>query len=82
VANISKPGEEEWLGRRAEYKTHPETKRHKQDVVSLCKKEGREKRARGRQQRCSYTLRKRRRACARALPDVATAVSRYALAVG
>jgi hypothetical protein len=44
-------------------------------VLLACVKEGRrEKRARGGQRR-SYTLRKRRQACARALPDTATAVS-------
>jgi hypothetical protein len=81
VADAGEPGEEEWPGRRAEYETHPETKRREQGVVGLCEKEGREKGARGGQQRRSYTPRKRRRARARALPVAATAVSRCALAV-
>jgi hypothetical protein len=43
MANTDKPGEEEGPGRKAEYKTHPKTKCHKQGVVGLCEKDGREK---------------------------------------
>jgi hypothetical protein len=35
VADISELGEEKELGRRAEYKTHLETKRRKQDIVKV-----------------------------------------------
>jgi hypothetical protein len=57
VANIDKPGKEEGPGIRAECEAYLKTKRREQGVVGLCKrKEGGKKRARGEQQRRSYTL--------------------------
>jgi hypothetical protein len=43
VADTDKPGEEEWPGKKAEYKAHLKTKRHKQGDVGLCKKKERKK---------------------------------------
>jgi hypothetical protein len=43
VADTGEPDKEKGPDKKAEYETHPETKRREQGVVGLCKKDGRKK---------------------------------------